>query len=64
MKSNSKNRRGETTEAEDLCEGGSHGVVSLFGKWQTEPLCLPPAVDGIVPKVGLCILQISQFKII
>ncbi|XP_021854747.1 DNA repair protein RAD4 isoform X2 [Spinacia oleracea] len=50
VKSNSKNRRGETTEAEDLCEGGSHGVVSLFGKWQTEPLCLPPAVDGIVPK--------------
>ncbi|GAB2211080.1 hypothetical protein Drorol1_Dr00016371 [Drosera rotundifolia] len=26
------------------------GTVSLYGKWQTEPLCLPYAVNGIVPK--------------
>ncbi|XP_021713910.1 DNA repair protein RAD4-like [Chenopodium quinoa] len=50
VKSSSKNRRGQTIEVEDLCEGGSDEVVSLFGKWQTEPLCLPPAVNGIVPK--------------
>lgn len=53
VKSSSRNRRGQTIEGEDLSEGGSDGVVSLFGRWQTEPLCLPPAVDGIVPKVGL-----------
>lgn len=50
VKSASRSRKGQTIEVEDLCEGGSDGVVSLFGKWQTEPLCLPPAVDGIVPK--------------
>ncbi|KAL9270771.1 DNA repair protein RAD4-like protein [Drosera capensis] len=26
------------------------GTVPLYGKWQTEPLCLPCAVNGIVPK--------------
>ncbi|KAH6784518.1 hypothetical protein C2S52_009477 [Perilla frutescens var. hirtella] len=25
-------------------------TTSLYGKWQMEPLCLPRAVDGIVPK--------------
>ncbi|XP_021728088.1 DNA repair protein RAD4-like [Chenopodium quinoa] len=49
VKSSTKNRRGQTIEVEDFCEGGSD-EVSLFGKWQTEPLCLPPAVNGIVPK--------------
>jgi xeroderma pigmentosum group C-complementing protein len=24
--------------------------MELYGKWQMEPLCLPPAVNGIVPK--------------
>ena len=54
VKSSSKNRRGQTNEVEDgqaICENGSDGVVALFGKWQTEPLCLPAAVNGIVPKV-------------
>lgn len=32
---------------EDCLEGRS---TTLFGKWQTEPLQLPPAVGGIVPK--------------
>ncbi|MQL95143.1 hypothetical protein Taro_027810 [Colocasia esculenta] len=31
-------------------EDDSKPVIELFGKWQVEPLCLPPAVDGIVPK--------------
>ncbi|KAL6560827.1 hypothetical protein OROHE_006004 [Orobanche hederae] len=31
-------------------EGDHQGITSLFGKWQTEPLCLPQAVNGIVPK--------------
>lgn len=25
--------------------------MELYGKWQLEPLCLPHAVNGIVPKV-------------
>lgn len=28
----------------------SQGTVALYGRWQTEPLCLPHAVNGIVPK--------------
>eukprot|EP01018_Ginkgo_biloba_P029180 Gb_25624 [translate_table: standard] len=32
---------------EDYTEGRT---IALFGKWQTEPLQLPPAVGGIVPK--------------
>ena len=53
MKSNSRKRSGQAVEIDEFSETGSDGVVSLFGKWQTEPLRLPPAVDGIVPKVGL-----------
>ena len=55
VKSSSKNRRGQLIEVEDSGGGepGSDGVISLFGKWQTEPLCLPAAVNGIVPKVNL-----------
>ncbi|KAL1213060.1 DNA repair protein RAD4 [Cardamine amara subsp. amara] len=30
-------------------DGGSH-CMELYGKWQMEPLCLPHAVNGIVPK--------------
>eukprot|EP00252_Welwitschia_mirabilis_P020330 TRINITY_DN4959_c0_g1_i1.p1 TRINITY_DN4959_c0_g1~~TRINITY_DN4959_c0_g1_i1.p1 ORF type:complete len:1028 (+),score=241.22 TRINITY_DN4959_c0_g1_i1:204-3287(+) len=31
-------------------ESSQGGNVNLFGKWQTEPLQLPPAHGGIVPK--------------
>lgn len=38
--------------SEDDCVGGdSKGPIKLYGKWQVEPLCLPYAVNGIVPKV-------------
>lgn len=30
---------------------GPGNTIDLYGKWQTEPLCLPPAQNGIVPKV-------------
>lgn len=29
---------------------GPGGTINLYGKWQTEPLCLLPAENGIVPK--------------
>lgn len=41
----SKEQAGEDDEVVE----GDH--LSLYGKWQTEPLCLPHAADGIVPKV-------------
>ncbi|KAL3525010.1 hypothetical protein ACH5RR_013382 [Cinchona calisaya] len=31
-------------------EVGEGDHLALYGKWQTEPLCLPRAIDGIVPK--------------
>ncbi|XP_010266445.1 PREDICTED: DNA repair protein RAD4 isoform X2 [Nelumbo nucifera] len=31
-------------------EDNSEGTLELYGKWQMEPLCLPQAVNGIVPK--------------
>ena len=31
---------------------GPGGTIDLYGKWQTEPLCLLPAENGIVPKVN------------
>lgn len=47
LKRSLKHEKAERAEDDDLAEGGQ---VALFGKWQTEPLCLPHAVDGIVPK--------------
>ncbi|KAK4602389.1 hypothetical protein RGQ29_011440 [Quercus rubra] len=36
---------------DDECGGGNYeGTVKLYGKWQLEPLNLPHAVNGIVPK--------------
>ncbi|KAK9271667.1 hypothetical protein L1049_002030 [Liquidambar formosana] len=44
-------------EADDYGEGHCEGTIAncertiaLYGKWQMEPLCLPCAVNGIVPK--------------
>ncbi|KMZ63920.1 hypothetical protein ZOSMA_38G00270 [Zostera marina] len=31
-------------------EEDDHANIELYGKWQMEPLCLPHAVNGIVPK--------------
>ncbi|KAL5537945.1 hypothetical protein UlMin_045126, partial [Ulmus minor] len=38
-------------EDDDDCAGAnSTGTIKLYGKWQLEPLQLPHAVNGIVPK--------------
>lgn len=54
VKSSYKNRKGQFIEVDsgdgERELGSDDGLISLFGKWQTEPLCLPPAVNGIVPK--------------
>ncbi|XP_074308619.1 DNA repair protein RAD4 [Silene latifolia] len=50
VKSCYKNRKGQVTEVENSAEVASEADIALFGKWQTEMLCLPHAVDGKVPK--------------
>ncbi|XP_042501207.1 DNA repair protein RAD4 isoform X2 [Macadamia integrifolia] len=43
---------GKIQESESgICdEDGGAGTIELYGKWQMEPLCLPCAVNGVVPK--------------
>lgn len=43
----------QTSELKDVSAPGevnSESTMELYGKWQMEPLCLPPAKNGIVPK--------------
>jgi xeroderma pigmentosum group C-complementing protein len=43
---------------DDECGGGNYeGIIKLYGKWQLEPLHLPHAVIGIVPKVNCYFLS-------
>lgn len=42
---------GQTSEVDVPKEDYGKPSVELFGKWQLEPLQLPHAVNGIVPKV-------------
>ncbi|KAF5960405.1 hypothetical protein HYC85_001614 [Camellia sinensis] len=50
LKRSLKLSKAQTSEADDHGEEGCEGNIVLYGKWQTEPLCLPHAVNGIVPK--------------
>ncbi|KAK6913536.1 Rad4/PNGase transglutaminase-like fold [Dillenia turbinata] len=50
VKRSAKLKKLQVSEADDDAGGDPEGNLTLFGKWQTEPLCLPCAVDGIVPK--------------
>lgn len=43
--------KAQVCEPDDYGEKVCGGTVDLYGEWQTEPLSLPRAVDGIVPKV-------------
>uniref|UniRef100_M1B9Z7 DNA repair protein xp-C / rad4 n=1 Tax=Solanum tuberosum TaxID=4113 RepID=M1B9Z7_SOLTU len=51
LKRSGKQNKGQDVEDDDYGEGDCEGTVALYGQWQTEPLFLPPAVNGIVPKV-------------
>ncbi|CAA3027238.1 DNA repair RAD4 isoform X1 [Olea europaea subsp. europaea] len=47
----SLNRSKEQAHVDDeYSEVDPEGTVSLYGKWQTKKLCLPQAINGIVPK--------------
>lgn len=50
MKRSQKPSKTQASEADDDAEEASEGNIVLYGKWQTEPLCLPRAVNGIVPR--------------
>ncbi|KAL8246727.1 hypothetical protein R6Q59_007943 [Mikania micrantha] len=53
LKRSTKVIKGKGPEANEDDENdfvGPEGSISLYGKWQTEPLCLPSAENGIVPK--------------
>ncbi|CAI9111372.1 OLC1v1011585C1 [Oldenlandia corymbosa var. corymbosa] len=43
-----QNKEQAAAADDDEIVNGDH--IALYGKWQTEPLCLPRAADGIVPK--------------
>lgn len=48
LKGSLRQSKVQTDEDDEYTE---EDQVALYGKWQTEKLCLPRAVDGIVPKV-------------
>ncbi|XP_059623197.1 DNA repair protein RAD4 [Cornus florida] len=50
LKRSLKSSKARVLEADDSGEEGCQGTITLYGKWQTEPLYLPRAVNGIVPK--------------
>ncbi|KAK8507788.1 hypothetical protein V6N13_140532 [Hibiscus sabdariffa] len=49
LKRSAKLKKARVSEEDDCDEIDSKGL-ELYGKWQLEPLRLPHAVDGIVPK--------------
>ncbi|XP_006826912.2 DNA repair protein RAD4 isoform X2 [Amborella trichopoda] len=49
VKRSRKVNKVHTSEHGSTVDGGE-GTIALYGKWQTEVLNLPPAVDGMVPK--------------
>lgn len=50
LKRTVKNNKEHASEADDEIQDDDGKNTELYGMWQTEPLCLPPAVDGKVPK--------------
>lgn len=51
LKCSSKLSKVQALEAVDYGDADPGGTIALYGRWQMEPLCLPCAVNGIVPKV-------------
>ncbi|CAA0831228.1 DNA repair protein Rad4 family [Striga hermonthica] len=50
LKRSSKDNKEDIVDDNDFSEGDHQGITNLYVKWQTEPLCLPLAINGIVPK--------------
>ena len=54
MKRPTKPLKIKSFEDDDYAVNNSEETIKLYGKWQLEPLQLPHAVNGIVPKVLFC----------
>ncbi|ONI17468.1 hypothetical protein PRUPE_3G161000 [Prunus persica] len=50
LKRSSKVHKVQDPESDNYVGGNSKRTIELYGKWQLEPLDLPHAVNGIVPK--------------
>ncbi|XP_022991175.1 DNA repair protein RAD4 isoform X1 [Cucurbita maxima] len=50
LKRSLKKIKVQESETDDFDQGDSQGVIQLYGKWQLEPLQLPRAINGVVPK--------------
>ncbi|CAK7339030.1 unnamed protein product [Dovyalis caffra] len=50
VKQSGKPKKVQFSEDDDYGETDSKGIIELYGMWQLEPLQLPHAVNGIVPK--------------
>ncbi|KAF2295439.1 hypothetical protein GH714_032933 [Hevea brasiliensis] len=50
LKQSGKLKKVKLSEDDDYDDADSRGTIELYGKWQLEPLQLPHAVNGIVPK--------------
>ncbi|XP_031396916.1 DNA repair protein RAD4 [Punica granatum] len=50
LKRTDKQSKVQAHEDDDCEEANFEGTIELYGKWQLEPLLLPRAANGIVPK--------------
>ncbi|KDP33184.1 hypothetical protein JCGZ_13449 [Jatropha curcas] len=50
LKQSGKLKKVKSSEDDEYGEADPKGTTELYGKWQLEPLQLPRAVNGIVPK--------------
>ncbi|PON89056.1 DNA repair protein Rad [Trema orientale] len=57
LKHSGKLRKVKSLEDDDCAMDNSEGTIKLYGKWQLEPLQLPHAVNGVVPKLNLIVKQ-------
>lgn len=65
LKRASKMSKVEVSDDMDISGSKIEDTMELYGNWQLEPLCLPRAVNGIVPKVCFhYIYPIEQVQII
>lgn len=52
LRQSGKLKKVKLLEDDDYDGAEPRGTIELYGKWQLEPLQLPHAVNGIVPKVN------------
>lgn len=61
VKRSQKFNKVQTSEPNVCDVDDAEDTISLYGKWQMEPLCLPHAVNGMVPKAGCSYFLVLAF---